>query len=557
MKIRDDIIKKFYREIYQPPKAMETFISRIKPSLTEISEEMSLAKIISILNAEKTMVRDEVVDGELLLLDTGKKTGDVFSTHFVNGDGSRLEMQFWKEEGLTFTEEEKAYIPVIANPIYMMLSYITISQLLECATNMDLVVGVANLTAFNRHVNGLVSDDKIDDYHAAYVNLHNFKYINRVLSYQGGNEMLKRFAQTIQKNLAPDEMIARLGGDNFVVLIRNENVEKICGLLQNMVLNYEDGEKPRQFVMTVTMGISHLREVCDMGDIMLRISVAYQKAREKQSGSCVFYTDEILKKVMNEKEIIAHFNKALANEEFVIYYQPKIKTIDNTINGAEALVRWKRDDKIVPPGEFIPVLEKDGSICHLDFYVLRCVCKFLRQMQQEGLPFIKISVNFSKCHMDNDQLADQIAEVIDSYEIPHKYIEIELTESEDFEDYAVIAKLVNNLREKGIYTSIDDFGAGFSSLNLLRMTRVDLLKIDRAFIPMEEEFERKFRDLVMFKNIVRMAKELGIQIVAEGVETKEQYDYVSTTGCDMIQGYYFDKPLPKEEFLEKLKIGKY
>ena len=106
MKIRDDIIKKFYREIYQPAKSMETFISRIKPSLTEISEEMSLAKIISILNAEKTMIRDEVVDGELLLLDTGKKTGDVFSTHFVNGDGSRLEMQFWKEEGLTFTEEE-------------------------------------------------------------------------------------------------------------------------------------------------------------------------------------------------------------------------------------------------------------------------------------------------------------------------------------------------------------------------------------------------------------------------------------------------------------------
>ena len=376
-------------------------------------------------------------------------------------------------------------------------------------------------------------------------------------TYHGGNEVLRIFAEEIQKSLLSDEMIARLGGDNFVVLVRNENVDDFCNLVRDVHIDYEQNEKRYQFELTVTMGVSHMQTVSDMGDIMLRVSVAYQKAREKKNGGFAFYTDEILQSVMNEKEIIACFEKALAAKEFVVYYQPKIKTVGSTINGAEALVRWNKDGKVVSPGEFIPILEKDGSVCKLDFYVLETVCQFLKELQDEGSPLIKISVNFSKCHMENESLAQDISDVINRYGIPHQCIEIELTESEDFDDYAVIARVVNSLRAEGIYTSIDDFGTGFSSLNLLRMIQVDLLKIDRAFIPMDEEFERRFRDLVMFKNIVRMAKELGIQIVAEGVETKEQYDYISTTGCDMIQGYYFDKPLPKDEFLEKLKIGKY
>ena len=159
--------------------------------------------------------------------------------------------------------------------------------------------------------------------------------------------------------------------------------------------------------------------------------------------------------------------------------------------------------------------------------------------------------------MENKHLAEDIVAVIDKHGVPHKYIEVELTESEDFKDYEEISRLVNKLKLNDIATSIDDFGTGYSSLNMLRLAEIDLLKIDRSFVQMDEEFERKFRDIVMLKNIVRMAKELGIQIVAEGVETKEQYEYLSTTGCDMMQGYYFDKPLPEDEFIKRLKIGKY
>lgn len=557
MVLKEKTIEKFYREIYKPAFSMEEFIDRMEGCFRGIAEELSLAKMECVLNAEKTMLRNPVVNGVKVFYDSYKPLGESFSMHYVNGDGSRLDILFYAEKGHVFTEEEKSCIPLISNPLYTILSYITIRNLLERAVNMDLAVGVSNLTAFDKHVDSLIQEKRIENYHAAYLNIHNFKYVNRVLTYHGGNEVLRIFAEEIQKSLRSDEMIARLGGDNFVVLVRNENVDDFCNLVRNIHIDYEQNEKRYQFELTVTMGVSHMQTVSDMGDIMLRVSVAYQKAREKKSGGFAFYTDEILQSVMKEKEIIACFERALAAKEFVVYYQPKIKTVGSIINGAEALVRWNKDGKVVSPGEFIPVLEKDGSVCKLDFYVLETVCQFLKELQDEGSPLIKISVNFSKCHMENESLAQDISDVINRYGIPHQYIEIELTESEDFDDYAVIARVVNSLRAEGIYTSIDDFGTGFSSLNLLRLIQVDLLKIDRAFIPMDEEFERRFRDLVMFKNIVRMAKELGIQIVAEGVETKEQYDYISTTGCDMIQGYYFDKPLPKDEFLKKLKIGKY
>ena len=151
----------------------------------------------------------------------------------------------------------------------------------------------------------------------------------------------------------------------------------------------------------------------------------------------------------------------------------------------------------------------------------------------------------------------EITEVIDRHNVPHEYLEIELTESEDFRDYIVLSKLIEDLKSVSISTSIDDFGTGYSSLNMLKMTPIDLLKIDKSFIPLESEYEEKQKDIIMFENIARLAKELGIQIIAEGVETKQQYEYLADVGCDMIQGYYFDKPLPEEEFLERVNVGHY
>jgi len=255
---------------------------------------------------------------------------------------------------------------------------------------------------------------------------------------------------------------------------------------------------------------------------------------------------------------MAVFYKALSQREFVVYYQPKVNTYSKQLCGAEALVRWKLPDgSLRPPMEFIPVLEKNGSICKLDFYVLEETCRLLRFCKEEGIPEVAVSVNFSRKHLLNPGLVNDIVEIIDRYEISHELVEIEFTESEDFRDYAVMAKLIEDLKQQGIRTSIDDFGTGYSSLNMLKMTSIDTLKIDKSFIPVEEYLGSKSKECIMFEYIAKLAGELGFRTVSEGVETKEQYEYLSKVGCDIIQGYYFDRPLPEEVFLERLKNKQY
>ena len=459
--------------------------------------------------------------------------------------------------GLGYSEEEIQTHRFIFREIFIQYNRTLAQCMLEKIMNTDINTGVANQNSLMYYAVNLIKNGRIGDYTGIFFNIHNFKYVNKVFDYSQGDVILRNYAHMVKSYLDSDEEIARLGGDNFVVICRNENASDFISKIKDVHMSHEFRSVKRELQLGVTAGIACLEGVDKPREVMARTSIAYQAARKTGAGSIVVYTKEIQKQLMDDQEILAAFPQALAAGEFVVYYQPKVRTRDSKIGGAEALIRWYFKGNIVSPGEFIPILEKDGSICRLDFYVLDKVCAFLKKLREEGQDYLKISVNFSRCHMENKHLAEDIVAVIDKHGVPHKYIEVELTESEDFKDYEEISRLVNKLKLNDIATSIDDFGTGYSSLNMLRLAEIDLLKIDRSFVQMDEEFERKFRDIVMLKNIVRMAKELGIQIVAEGVETKEQYEYLSTTGCDMMQGYYFDKPLPEDEFIKRLKIGKY
>jgi EAL domain-containing protein (putative c-di-GMP-specific phosphodiesterase class I) len=359
------------------------------------------------------------------------------------------------------------------------------------------------------------------------------------------------------QDIEKDECVARLGGDNFVAVIRKENAEAYIHRISNMELVYQDGEKRRKFSFGATIGVSELENIHEPGDVMARISSAYQAARQRDSKDVVYFSEEIHKEIMRQKEVIAGFYQGISRQEFEVYYQPKVNTRERKLCGAEALIRWKRQGKMISPMEFIPILEKEGSICILDFYVLDKVCEFLSMCIRESRPVYTISVNFSKRHMENPHLAQEIVEVIDKYNVPHEYIEVELTESEDVKDYIVLANPIDNLRSAGVCASVDDFGTGYSSLNMLKMINTDILKIDKSFIPFGRGESDNQKDCIMFESILKLAKALGFQIVAEGVETEQQFNYMHEVGCDIIQGYYFDRPLPKDEFLERLANGQY
>lgn len=414
---------------------------------------------------------------------------------------------------------------------------------------VDLTVGIPNLSGYLEYAAKLLMSGRIADYDAMYFNIHNFKFINNIFSYTEGNEVISQYANRLIAELKDDEMLARLGGDNFVVFIRKENADNFIKLLENTDINIEtsSGNK-RKLNFTAKIGAAHLDGIRNPGEVMHRVSVAYQSIKSRKDIQSIYFCDDLLEREMQMQEIIHGFDKAIANREFVVYYQPKVEISEKKLIGAEALVRWNRHGEIVNPIKFIPTLEKEGKVCELDFYVLEEVCRMLKERQDSGKELVCISSNFSRKHLDDPYFVQKVTDIVDKYGVGHEFIEIELTESEEFSDYGAMSVFVDEFRRKGFKTSIDDFGTGYSTMKMLQRTSLDIVKIDRSFIPLSENYPEKEKALYILRDMVRMTRDLGMKVIAEGVEDDVQLDYLKEMNCDYVQGYVFDKPLPESEF---------
>ena len=550
-------IEEFLQILQSHAETQEEVAAHTAQALSCIADIMHIGKVEVYLSAPQSKLRDKIDDfSNVLYGGTQEIAPEPYAFDFRTGDGGLAVFTFYAAAGYAWNKFEQAEIGIFAKQIYLAFSQVMMGSLLKRSMLTDLSVGIPNVSGVMEYAGRLFGRGILTEYTAIYFNIHNFRYVNKVLPHLQADEVMKLYSNMVANSVTSQELVGRLGGDNFVALVRTENAENFVNFISNMDIIYPYVDEVKRFNFSATIGVGNLEGIRNVGELMQRSSIAYQMAR--QSDTVVaYYTDEMYREIMQQKETIARFHRAIKQKEFVVYYQPKITTADKKICGAEALVRWKEKERIIPPGLFIPILEKDGSVCKLDFYVLDQVCDLLERLMKAGSPLLKISVNFSKKHVENPYLVQEITEVIDRHNVPHEYLEIELTESEDFRDYVVLSKLIEDLKAVNISTSIDDFGTGYSSLNMLKMTPIDLLKIDKSFIPLEAEYEEKQKDIIMFENIARLAKELGIQIIAEGVETQQQYEYLADVGCDMIQGYYFDKPLPEEEFLERVNVGHY
>lgn len=414
---------------------------------------------------------------------------------------------------------------------------------------VDLTVGIPNLSGYLEYAAKLMISGRIADYDAMYFNIHNFKFINNIFTYTEGDEVIFQYANRLIAELKDDEMLARLGGDNFVVLIRKENAGNFIKLLENTDINIEtsSGNK-RKLNFSAKVGAAHLDGIRNPGEVMHRVSVAYQSIKSRKDIQSIYFCDELLEREMQMQEIIHGFDKAIANREFVVYYQPKVEINEKKLIGAEALVRWNRHGEIVNPIKFIPTLEKEGKVCELDFYVLEEVCRMLKERQDSGKELVCISSNFSRKHLDDPYFVQKVTDIVDKYGVGHEFIEVELTESEEFSDYGTMSVFVDEFRKNGFKTSIDDFGTGYSTLKMLQRTSLDIVKIDRSFIPLSENYPEKEKALYILRDMVRMTRDLGMKVIAEGVEDDVQLDYLKEMNCDFVQGYVFDKPLPESEF---------
>lgn len=551
----DSQMKEFFECISGDADTQQQRIQCIRNGLAAIADRLRLGKAEITVDIPKNRV-----------MPLGERSSAVLYEREVTELGTPVDIEMKIRTGGTvfikdypygpgYSEEEIQTHRFIFREIFIQYNRTLAQCMLEKIMNTDINTGVANQNSLMYYAVNLIKNGRIGDYTGIFFNIHNFKYVNKVFDYSQGDVILRNYAHMVKSYLDSDEEIARLGGDNFVVICRNENASDFISKIKDVHMSHEFRSVKRELQLGVTAGIACLEGVDKPREVMARTSIAYQAARKTGAGSIVVYTKEIQKQLMDDQGILAAFPQALAAGEFVVYYQPKVRIADKSIYGAEALVRWVRDGQVVTPARFIPQFEREGSVCRLDYYMLEQVCGFLKSRLDKGLKIVPVSVNFSRRHLEEGDLVERITGTIDRFGIDRSYIEIELTESEDYQNYEIMSSVIGRLKERGISTSIDDFGTGFSSLNMIKKVDLDTIKIDKSLIPFDDVNNNKHQDIVMFASIIDLIGRLGKKSVAEGVETTQQLDYLEKLGCDIVQGYVFDKPLPKDEFEQRLESG--
>jgi len=411
-----------------------------------------------------------------------------------------------------------------------------VTGFIERVISKDSLTGLLTLPKFEAEAMKLIASGKDSDYVIVYSDFDKFKYINDEWGYSAGNDILKFYAESVLEFLTPGELFCRISGDIFVNLFIYRNKAELLERIK-VIYNSINQAYRTQFPKVNPIIISGLYFMTEEDRVL---SIAMDKAntaRKRLKGfhksTLSIYDDNLHKAITKEKMIENQMHEALKNHEFIVYMQPKVDLRSMNIVGAEALVRWKNQNgELMNPSEFIPIFERNGFILELDFYVYEKAFQMLR----------------SWLHIDDDLFIPKLEALLDKYQIPARLIEIEITESIFMKGLDRLKRFINSLRKRGFLISIDDFGSGFSSLNLLKTLPIDILKLDKDFF-MYNVMDEK--DKIVITNIINLAKGLGLKVISEGVETMDQARFLKENHCDMVQGYFFYKPMPMEE-LEKL-----
>ncbi|MBQ3948452.1 MAG: EAL domain-containing protein [Ruminococcus sp.] len=462
-----------------------------------------------------------------------------------------------RESEAAWDDIEKERVNIILDTLFVFNSRSRFIQLADKLLYFDYDMDTYNHKYYMRYLNKLIEKSEISQYTAIYFNLKKFSVVNQQIGRKNGTKVMHSFINTIVSELESGEILARIGGDNFTLIVKKGNQNKILNILNGIGIFMGGSDSERVFV-SANAGIYEIPDnsVSSASDVMDRISVALHIARQSDKLDFVYFDDKMLEAKKKANAISAYFPTALKNREFLVYYQPKVTLDGYKLAGAEALCRWKHDGQLIPPFEFISVLERSMDICKLDFYMLDRVCSHLRKWLDEGKKVVRISVNLSRRHLSDMDLTKHILEIIDSHNVPHELIELELTETITDYNFQKLTDTITSLQENGLYASVDDFGVGYSSINLIKEVPWNVLKIDKSLLP-SGNGEDKYQNKVMLKYVVAMAQAIGLECVAEGVETPEQIEILRDNCCDFVQGYIFDKPMPVEEFEKRLDNYKY
>lgn len=483
--------------------------------------------------------------------------GNVDDTRYIrlvkqNGAENLVTYTIYQKKGdPDWQTEDIELIDAVFSLLYVYNARANLTRHARYMAFFDKDFDMPNIVAFAREVSTRLYQHRLEDCVTCRFNLKSFSAVNAQVGAPRGTIVMKLFLKGLQDIVKEEGTVYRIGGDNFLMLFHKKYFEEVKDYLKETIIKtgFEDISE-----IAISASVGFFLDAAsydDPEDIIFRTHQIGMTAKEEKYKNCLIFDDEFNERMNRKAMIVRRFPEAIKNKEFQVYYQPKYNSITGQVVGAEALCRWIREDEIISPAQFIPMLEQSILICQLDFYMLDCVCSDIRKWLDEGKKPVRISVNFSRVHLKNKHLAERIKRIIEKYDIPHELVEIELTETTTDVDFEELKQVVIDLNNQGVNTSVDDFGVGYSSLNLIRELPWKVLKIDRSFLPLVEEADYT-QKVVILKHIITMANELGVECLAEGAETKEQVELLKQYGCNTVQGFYFCKPIPKAEFEKKM-----
>lgn len=398
-----------------------------------------------------------------------------------------------------------------------------------------------------RIINGDLDSVKQGAYSFVYFDILHFKAINDIFTPVQGDKFLEYMQNSIRQIFPSTSLLHRFGSDRFI-LFTNCNKVEIEKLIKKYLKRIADYKLSYEIVSNIGIYITNRADITVDGMID-RAIIAHSFIKGSYSKKYNFYETSQRMQLLGEQEITGRMAEALASREFVVYFQPQFDHSNGSLVGAEALVRWIHPKRgLIPPNVFIPVFEKNGFITKLDFYVFEETCKFIKQCEEKNIPIVPISINICRNDIYQEGFVESLEQIREKYQVPVKLLRIEITEYAVVDGIKKVNEIISKLHSCGYIVEMDDFGSAYSSLNALKNINLDILKLDMKFLSDDGNNQN---GAVILSSVVRMAKWLGFPVIAEGVEQKKQADYLLSIGCSYIQGYFYAKPMPADEF-EKL-----
>lgn len=438
---------------------------------------------------------------------------------------------------------------VIFNRLQKMFENEEKKQQMEQQINYDTLTRLPQYFRFMELSDEYCRENLEQKFYFVYSDFSNFQYLNEIYGFSEGDKVLQDFAVYLTDKCKCGIYHTHVTSDHFISLLKGTDIDSVKEEYLELMKQFCDDVNSRyeHCNLCIISGISELKNEYEaISQAVDGANTARKNGKGAVETTIVVYSDKMKSKNDEEKALVARMTEAMEKNEFKAFIQPKISLETGKVIGGEALVRWIREDgSMVYPDKFIPVFEKNGFITKVDFRVLEQVLEYLQDAAEKGEEIVPISVNFSRRHNEEMTFTNKVAEYLEKYNTPRGMLEAELTESVFMLDLTTLKENIKNLHELGVTISIDDFGSGYSSLNVLANVSADIIKMDRKFFDFTADHQRNKE---FIQSLIAMIKQMGLKTVMEGVETKEQMEFIKKCGCDIAQGYYYAKPMPLDEF---------